>query len=127
MVEGDQKICRDPEFKPTVGLFSVEDIEKTIKGNSFSKALGPDLLDGSCLSDENVRANCIYFMWHSLNKLDIKPYLSNSKLLLLSKVESNEVALKDVRTIQILSHLTKIMETAIKIKRWRLVARCLNG
>ena len=55
-------------------------------------------------------------MWHSLNKLDIKPYLSNSKLLLLSKVESNEVALEDVRPIKILSHLTKIMEKAIKNK-----------
>ena len=51
MVEGDQHICRDPEFKPTAGLFTVEDIEKAIKRTILSTALGPDLFDGSCLSD----------------------------------------------------------------------------
>ena len=97
-------------------IFGTDDIERAIKEVGFSKALGPNLFDGSVLANDDVKANCIQFLHTCLNKGGIKQYLKESRLILLSKTDSNEVTCDNIRPIQVTSHLTKVIEQAIKNK-----------
>ena len=51
-----------------------------------------------------------------LNSGYIPDYLKNGKLSLLSKTQTTQVSLKDIRPLTIQSHLVKVLERAIKLK-----------
>ena len=58
----------------------------------------------------------VSFILDSLNQVDIKDYLKESKLIMLSKTGSSEVEMENIRPIKVLSYPYKIMEKAIKNK-----------
>ena len=62
----------------------------------------------------------------SLNKLDIADYLKSFKLIIISLSNSSKVTLEEVRPIQVLPHLIKILEKAIKIKLSKLDSKLLQ-
>ena len=86
------------KFAKVPGLFSLYDILKAKERKKFSKAIGADLFDGKSLMDIDILANCRYFLFKSLNEIDINDYLKESRLILISKSDSSEVPLDGYKT-----------------------------
>ena len=66
------------EIDAVPGLFFVDDVSAAAKETNFAKALGTDLFDGWCLSNEGILANCSSFLRQSLNSIEIKSYLKEA-------------------------------------------------
>jgi hypothetical protein len=97
-----------------------EDIESAIKQCNFNKGLGPDNFDGNLLKDDTIRAKLILAIKSWVRTGDFPKYLSEGRLILLSK-DNNEVAeVSNTRPIVVLSHIAKVIEKSLvgKLKQW---------
>lgn len=68
------------------------------------------------IKDEEVWTCIQKQLMNMLNSGYIPDYLKNGKLSLLSKTQTTQVSLKDIRPLTIQSHLVKVLERAIKLK-----------
>lgn len=85
------------------------------------------MFDGACLKNEDIRSNFTDFALEALNKNRIPKYLKRGRMMALSKTGKAEARLDEIRPINILSHITKVFEKAIKIKLAELKSSILKS
>lgn len=91
-------------------LFTINNVYEGIKHCNFNKGIGPDMFDGSVLTDTDVKQIVGEFVLQSLNIDKVPEYLRRFRLSLLSKTKSLEASVEDTRPIVIGGHLLKIVE-----------------
>jgi len=97
-------------------IFSKDDFENAIEECNFSKSIGADGFDGTCLKDPDVKRNLIEYLLDCTSREDLPLYLNEGKLVLLSKSDSPIAKIEETRPIAVLSHISKIVEKAILAK-----------
>lgn len=97
-------------------LFSEADIQQAVKDCNFNKALGEDWFHGELLNDQELGPHLRRQLQEMLNQDEIPDYLKIAKLVLISKTGKTSAKLDEIRPISVLSHVTKVLEKAIKAK-----------
>lgn len=98
--------------------FTTEDIEEALRHTNGKKGLGPDLFDIEILDKDSVlrdrfKTECA----DALNNGRLPLHLSNGRLITLSKEHNRNVtAVENTRPIVIRSHISKVVEKALKFK-----------
>lgn len=67
------------------GLFDLQDFYEGVKSCNFKKGVGTDGFNGQVLTDDRVREGVGKWLVDSLNRGIVPQYLSEGRLVLLSK------------------------------------------
>ena len=100
-----------------MGKFTSSNVDQAIKEVNFTKGIGMDMFDGTCLLNVKIKENFTSWMLDVLNGIEeIPEYFIQNRLLLFSKTNSPETTLDKIRPISVESHICKVYERAIKNK-----------
>ena len=80
---------------------------------NFKKAIGPDWASGQYLTHDSRKLEVTSQLSSMLNNCVFPKYMSEGRLVLLSKTQSEYPGVDETRPLLIESHLTKIIERII--------------
>ena len=104
-----EKDCSQGTIVANANSFTLEEVQTAWAANDASKAIGPDELDTKDMPQTAVDKYQREIL-HMLQTGIYPEYLSHAKVVLLSKKAGAVCHVEDTRCIQILNHITKIIE-----------------
>lgn len=114
----NEEIQKKKNHSTKMSVFTESDIEQAIKACNFNTGIGPDKFCGLMLINNQV-INSNFKKWavEVLNgDRPIPNYLSEGRLVVLSKTSSPTVSLDQTRPIIVMPHITRILEKAMSAK-----------
>lgn len=114
---GEVRINEIEDFETPTHQFNAEDIHQAIEECNLEKGIGTDQLYGRIFKDKELGGLLIDKVLKIINNPDTLPqYLSEGRLVLLSKSDSSFPAINDTRPIVVEQFITKVIEKAIVAK-----------